>query len=552
MTILTFHTTIEGPILKSGYRCFVIALFAVLVLAILLCLVILLFLWCHHKHVFAHYNTNDHRREQRRIRHLDDDEEDDDDRDKEEEEEEEERDCPVERGIEHSSSRTESTDRSNIDHVEGEQVAPAVPSSYTSNETSSENRSPERRRRRRSSSSSSSLRVSSRAARRRASAAQFHIYNSSRWTEYLQPDTAMKQLLAFWCVASLLLLLGISAILVYAKARVDLRVMTSRVSEYHGLMQVQNVSIVSEERVEPFQWSYYRVFEARPQLQVSWECPNTANTADTASPLVPTTATDSSSPPKRCDSANVVLYDACLEYHFCHKYLRALQEEEEILEGNRTTNGTTVSNLCRKKEIQEVLDRVEKCVQDAIRSNTDEERRHQSIVLYGDCDSCTAYATVPAPPRSEYDQRLLYSGTFFVIMGLVSFYGWYHVSQVYKTKFMPAPPEGLDGDAVVATAENTVPPPRENGPHVGRSQSPRYRLRLPRGQRRQASANDPVWNRIRNQHNRQFFGGGHNDRRSVVMGGRDSTNDADTPTPLANRNMDDDDTVTGSISTGSE
>ncbi|KAG7355235.1 hypothetical protein IV203_004591 [Nitzschia inconspicua] len=389
----------------------------------------------------------------------------------------------------------------NIDHLEGEQEAPAEPSSTPSNETSSENRSPERR-------SSSSLRVSSRAARRRASAAQLYLYNSSRWTQYLQPDTAMKQLLVFWCVASLLLLLGISAILVYAKARVDLHVITSRVSEYHGRMQVQNVSIVSEERVEPFQWSYYRIFEAQPRLQVSWECPNTANTA---SPLVPTSTTNSSSLPKRCESANVVLYDACLEYHFCHKYLRALQEEEdeEILDdGNQTTNGTTVSNLCRNKEVQEVMDRVEKCVQDAIRSNSDDEERRRrrrrqqqrSIVLYGDCNSCTAYATIPAPPKNN--QRLLFSGTFFIIMGLVSFYGWYHASQLYKTEFMPAPPEGSDNNnnvaaTTAATTENTVlpspsPQSQENGPYVGRSQSPHFRLRLPRGQRRQASANDPM------------------------------------------------------------
>jgi hypothetical protein len=322
--------------------------------------------------------------------------------------------------------------------------------------------------------------------------------------------------------------------LVYASNMAEQHAVEQQVSTYYGPMNVQNVTIEQVETVQRYGWYYYRVFEAKVVLEVSWECDTATEgtaKADTAIPSVGESQEWPWTNQLSCESVKMY-YDPCQQGHLCHRYLResltslrSLDVENRTIASSnntQTTSNTNTTNTpaigdCDERENTDTVQEAQKCIDNYLTVMDSSKKTKEQypgtttaeILLYGSCGDCTAYAAIPVVlPR--YHRRLLYNGIFFMVMGLFSLVTWFQLRKRFRRKFMPAPPSG-------GRQRQRQPPQR-----------PRRR------QNRQS--NDPVLNRIHNQNRRDHNGN-------------------DLPGPDANTvrirtttaNDDDNDTVVGSV-----
>jgi hypothetical protein len=453
--MLSFQYDEDDSLMRDAYRGYTVAVLITILLAVLLCVVVPVALWIHHRRLYAHYNAKDHRREQRRMWHRDNEEDEEDNKQdqqqtsqqQQQQQQETELGGSIERTSSEASTRLSSSNDGQPSQDGQEDQAPPTSIAATA--------SPPSRNRLTSPPNVYSQSI------------QLRFYNASWWTQHLQPDTAMKQLLVLWYISVVLLLLGLSLTLSYMKARAGQHAVRSQLSDYYGPMPVHNVTILSGERVMRYRWDFYRVFEAQPQLQVSWECQDPSTT-------------------KIWECNNVhMLYEPCLRGHSCHRYLQEAEEEDEVNSIHSLQNDT---GFCLEVRKQETIRKAQECVDDVLQQDTTAQ---PTIVLYGDCETCTAYAEIPSRmPR--FQTRLVHNGIFFIIMGLLALIGWYRTHQRFKSRFMPLPP-GVD---TTRRSSSDSELQEEN------TETPRFQI-LRRPRRRQPSSNNPLQNRLRNLQARQ-------------------------------------------------
>jgi hypothetical protein len=250
-----------------------------------------------------------------------------------------------------------------------------------------------------------------------------------------------------------------------------------------------------------YRWDFYRVFEAQPQLQVSWECQDPSTT-------------------KIWECNNVhMLYEPCLRGHSCHRYLQEVEEEDEVNSIHSLQNDT---GFCQEVRKQETIRKAQECVDDVLQQDTTAQ---PTIVLYGDCETCTAYAEIPNR-MTPFHTRLAHNGIFCIIMGLSALIGWYQTHRLYKSRFMPPPP-GVDTTTRRSSSDSEIIQDDDTG-------TPRFQIpRRPR-RRRQHSSNNPIQNRLRNLQARQAATG--------VM---------EVPPPVRTRMFNETDNDTGTVASSS-
>jgi hypothetical protein len=448
----TPHFVVHGEI--NYYQSFEIGLIVTSVLTFLICIVIPAALWVHHKHQYAHYNTEYHLREQNGD--LDKSDHDDKTDDKPS--------ATVEGGQGEDNTSSEASSTRNLHQLESlstttlssttqeeghqeqpdpEQPASATPGSTTEGENRNEesinspsrNRSGSGRVRQSSSLSLRSFSLGSRRTQRQQQQTVHHYYFESWWSKQLHPNTAMKQLLMVWYFAAFLFLLGTGLLLSHLKVQSDQQFLISQHTQYDGPMDVQSLTIQQTEAVERFRWYFDRVFKAQVQLEVSFDCLE-----------------------KECTNV-LVEYEPCLAAFTCFQYETSTsssggRDKENPVFATQTNDDGTNARECNVTRKQEMVELAQQCIDENMvvmddpsrgLSDTDgnitDASKKRSIVLYGNCQTCQAYSTILDPDDSN-ERRFLFNGIFFIAMGVCTLIFWFKISQLYQDKFVPEPPTG--------------------------------------------------------------------------------------------------------------
>jgi hypothetical protein len=424
----------------------------------LICVILPLVMWISHKRQYAHYNYCDHLRE-----------------------------LEIAQGDlkqEEESSGGNNSINASLSHSEGSAGgtgdASAVAAAAGTFHAVSTSRRSSRRARRRRQRQDSTLRQHIAQQQQR-----YYYYYANFWTRQLQPDQAMRQLLAFWYFCGFILLLGLCLNCAFLKTRAEQQAAVAEMGDYHGKMKVNNVTVLREESVQRYRWYFYRVFEAKVQLEVTWECDHMG------------------SPSWTCDHVQV-LYDPCQVGHSCHRYLGELQEEDWLKEEmtNENTNVTAASppngmGFCQEDAKQETTRESQQCIDDVLVGEKNNSTI-TTITLFGDCETCTAYAAIP-DTVPQFSNRLLFNGIFFTVMGCLAMIFWHGTNRRYRTKFFPQPP-GFDKDEHHHHHEDDG----NHNPH-NEQRLPLWLQRLYScGERPPSSSNNnPVLNRLHNDQARQ-------------------------------------------------